>query len=58
MNTYVNKRTGASFTTPCECAGEGWELIGTAEQLPEKPAEKLAEKPRKRAKEAAKHDST
>ena len=54
MNTYVNKRTGASFSTPCECAGEGWELIGTAVQLPEKPAEK----PRKRAKEAAKHDST
>ena len=58
MNTYVNKRTGASFSTPCECAGEDWKLIGATEEPTEKPTEEPAEKPGKSAKEATKHDST
>lgn len=25
--TYRNKKTGATFSSPCECQGENWERV-------------------------------
>lgn len=49
MNTYVNKRTGATFETECSCAGESWELVKSSQPA---AAEKPQAKRRSKEKDA------
>lgn len=44
MNTYVNKRTGATFETDCDCAGESWELVESSPAPAAKPQTKRRSK--------------
>ena len=40
---YRNKKTGATFTTPCRCTGKNWEQVGEKVKA-QKPKEKVEEK--------------
>ena len=53
--TYRNKKSGATFVTPCVCAGDGWEEVKAPAQTPK--AEAKASAPASKAKGGKKQEA-